>query len=75
MSNPYSMDPGGNRCWRYRVLDIHVFINGSWKYQDAVVEALEGAASVLESLEVRMEFAIKPSIVIITKYLFYTVWR
>ena len=48
------------------MLDIHIFINGSWKYQDAVVEALEGAASVLESLEVRMEFAIKPSIIIIT---------
>ena len=55
------------------MLDIHIFINGSWKYQDAVVEALEGAASVLESLEVRMEFAIKPSIIIITKYLCYTV--
>ena len=31
-----------------------------------MVEALEGVASVLESLEVCMEFAIKPSIIIIT---------
>ena len=55
MSTPYSMYPGGNRCWRYRVLDIHIFINGSWKYQDAVIEALEGAASILECLQVHIE--------------------
>ena len=75
MSSPYSMDPGGNRCWRYRVLDIHIFINGSWKYQDAVAEALEGGASVLGSLQVHMELTIYCSIVIITKYRCYTVWR
>ena len=56
MSSPYSMDPGGNRSWRYRVLDIHIFINGSWKYQDAVAEALEGAGSVLGSLQIHMVF-------------------
>ena len=57
MSSPYSVDPGGNRCWRYRVLDIHIF-NGSWKYQDAVAEALEGGASVLGSLQVHVEFTV-----------------
>ena len=58
MSSLYSMDPSGNRCWRYWVLDIHIFINGSLKHQDAVAEALEGGASVVGSQQVHIEFTI-----------------
>ena len=52
MSRPYSMHLEGNRSWRYRVIDIHVFISGSFLHQEGVIEALEGGKSVLSDLEV-----------------------
>ena len=52
MSRPYSMHLEGNRSWRYRVIDIHIFISDSFLHQEGVIEALEGGKSVLSDLEV-----------------------
>lgn len=48
MSPPYSMDANGNRNWRYRVCDIHVYVFGPWHLQDVVKEALEGGSEDLQ---------------------------
>ena len=39
----------GNRSWRYRVINIHIFISGSFLHQEGVIEALEGGKSVLSN--------------------------
>ena len=36
--------------WRFRVVDLHVFINGP---PSCVVETLEGAAGVLKDLDMQ----------------------
>lgn len=39
-----------NRSWKYRVVDIHVFICGAPWRLDSVKDALEGAEGLLEGL-------------------------
>lgn len=51
LSCPYSSDPGGNRCWRYHVVDISVQVLGQPSFLNAVQESLEGASTVLTSLQ------------------------
>ena len=50
-SLPFSTDPGGNRSWRFRAIDITIQVSGDPALQVAVEEALEGATSVLRGLE------------------------
>ena len=51
LSLPLSSDPGGYRCWRYRVVEISIQVLGEPSLLSAVQEALEGGASVLRALE------------------------
>ena len=39
--------------WRFRVVDLHVFINGPPSCCEDVVETLEGAAGVLKDLDMQ----------------------
>ena len=52
VSKPYSCDPSGNRNWRFRVVDIHVFVHGPPTCRDDVVSTLESSAGVLKQLDV-----------------------
>ena len=51
LSLPYSSDPGGNRNWRYRVVDVRVQVLGQPSLLSAIQESLEGALSALTSLQ------------------------
>ena len=51
LSLPFSSDPGRNRSWRYRVVEVSVQVLGEPSLLSAVQEALEGASSVLRALE------------------------
>ena len=53
VSEPYSMVPG-NRNWRYRVVDIHIFVNGPSYLLPQLQEILEGRKSDLPGLTVRL---------------------
>ena len=44
--------PGRESLLRHQVIDIHIFISGSFLHQEGVNEALEGGKSVLSDLEV-----------------------
>ena len=50
-SLPFSTDPGGNRSWCFRAIDITIQVSRDPALQVAVEEALEGATSVLRGLE------------------------
>ena len=62
VSEPYSMVPG-NRNWRYRVVDIHVFVNGP---SPQLQEILEGRkADDLPGLTVRINIHLLLSPIIV----------
>ena len=52
VSEPYSMVPR-NRDWRYRVVDIHVFVNGPSHMLPQLQEILEGRKADSPGLTVR----------------------
>ena len=53
VSEPYSMVPG-NLNWRYRVVDLHIFVNGPSYLLPQLQEILEGKKADLPGLTVRI---------------------
>lgn len=57
MSEPYSRVPG-DLNWRYRVVDIHIFVSGPPHMLKPLQEMLEGKTNDLHALTVRRNYLI-----------------
>ena len=51
-SRPYSYHREGNWSWRWRVVELHVFVNGPWFYMEDLQYMLRGAKELLAGLKV-----------------------
>ena len=57
VSEPYSRVPD-NRNWRYRVVDLDVFVNGSHHYLPYLKKALKGREHNLHGLTVSYIYSV-----------------